>query len=80
MRQEQLTVDVYHTPSTLSGEPARHVRTTDSWANLSAKYPTLVQHADSADELRRQVLDAVARMPLNELLRLPIPAEYLLLR
>jgi hypothetical protein len=34
----------------------------------------------SPDALRKQVLDAVARMPLSELLRLPIPAEYLLRR
>jgi len=80
MRQERLTVDIYHMPSTLGGEPARHNRAAGSRANTSAEQPTLVPHADSADELRRQVLDAVARMSLSELLRLPIPAEYLLLR
>ena len=31
-----------------------------------------------SDELRKQVLEAVARMPLSELLRLAIPVEYLL--
>jgi hypothetical protein len=81
MRQEQLTVDIYHMPSAPSREPGRHVRTAGSMADAPAKQSTLFQHeGDSPDELRRQVLEAVGRMSLSELLRLPIPAEYLLLR
>ncbi len=79
MRQEQLTVDIYHMPSAQSGEPARHVSTVGAATASSAQQSIPVRYkADSSDELRRQVLEAVARMSLSELLRLPIPAEYLL--
>lgn len=81
MRQEQVTADIYHMPSTLSGEPPHRVKTEGSRIAASAKQSALNRHeVDSADELRQQVLEAVARMSLSELLRLPIPAEYLLLR
>jgi hypothetical protein len=81
MRQEHLTADIYHMPSMPNGEPVRHVSAVGTKTDRSAQQPILVrQKADSPDELRRQVLEAVARMSLSELLRLPIPAEYLLLQ
>jgi Uncharacterised protein family (UPF0158) len=81
MRQQNLTADIYHMPSTMSGEPARHARAGSPKTGAAVRQSTLIQHkADSPDELRQQVLEAVARMSLSELLRLPIPAEYLLLR
>jgi hypothetical protein len=81
MRQQQLMADIYHMPSTTSGEPARHARAEGPKTGAAARQSTLIRHkADSPDELRQQVLEAVARMSLSELLRLPIPAEYLLLQ
>lgn len=79
MLQEEITADIYHMPAkpregvaTRAG--ARKTETGGPSQEASAAW----QRTDSSGDLRQQVLEAVARMPLSELLRLPIPAEYLL--
>ena len=81
MRQERLTTDMYHMPSSPDAEPRRPTMTTGPKTESSAWAIAMVGYnAESPDDLRQQVLKAVSRMSLSELLRLPIPAEYLLLQ
>ncbi len=79
LREEQLDIDIYQLPfkpkSRTSGADAVSPREPK---NILRSGITSVHQGAPSEELRRQVLEAVARMPLTELLRLPIPAEYLL--
>lgn len=67
--EQQLTIDIYHQPRPVSSSRPE---------TISGPRQTSDTQSQPANELRRQVLEAVARMPLSELLRLPIPVEYLL--
>lgn len=44
----------------------------------AAPGPRSQDAASESEAMRRKILEAVGRMPLSELLRLPIPAEYLI--
>jgi hypothetical protein len=72
--EEGLDIDIFQRPTPPKPHIARVRDGTSTTSRLSGS------EGSSSDALRKQVLDAVARMPLAELLRLPIPAEYLLLR
>jgi hypothetical protein len=80
MLEQDLTVDIYRSSSRLSTSAAssRPEPTTLTKAVRRAGLDSAGE--DHAEALRQQVLDAVGRMPLTDLLRLPIPAEYLLRR
>ena len=70
--EQQLTIDIYH-------QPAQKRPTSAALPEMTSRpRQTPGYQGNPSDELRRQVLEAVARMPLSELLRLPIPVEYLL--
>lgn len=79
MQKEQITTDIFHMPTRkdVRGQQEFSPSTTADDVPVSQ---AITRRAGSSDELRQQVLEAVARMSLSELLRLPIPAEYLLRR
>ncbi len=79
--RENITVDIYRMPPTRRDETSDRISADRVEAEDPSQKSSAVSHeTDSSDDLREQVLEAVARMPLSELLRLPIPAEYLLRR
>jgi hypothetical protein len=78
MSREQLSIDLFHMPTTQGPEPAPDLATARASSGSDHQSSADSRETGSSDQLRQQILQAVARMSLSELLRLPIPAEYLL--